>query len=706
MKMPSASSDNVVSERSSSSTPARFSRRTASDIARSATAESLSKETSPTELPRKRSRNSLDSAAPSPRKSVTVTVKAQDTEEFHSPSATVIQSGLSTPSKNGSVTPQTLPPNASNTEKVIAVINFLRDRRRRPDEKIVILYSERMYQLSSTETKASLQSLVEENKIFRVKYPSGISYRYHMSVVARGDTVAQQSNRIRAKYAVSASKSNGTAKTPNSRTPTPVGETFSGVEMTALKSFLRLISPNGCVVRSSNLTPSGDCPVVDKIRALLPQDVLERGEFQRLSPMLISNERSNMTLIRSCRYIAIRTWGLGLCAPTSNSSELGDSGKSSQISTSYGIGMPNRYGIVVLDFELRAGLSWWFPSQVVYSFILRNFSIGRWSLFFEAGYNCTSSGVLQTADSSRSSAPRQNGRNGTKSDDAGSTPRDFHPLPSAGHLSVQSIVSDPAMSILLRRRPCEGFTELWIRSPGSTLRNTFTLQVLSELTEALQLAEADNQIRAVLISGVGRVFSSGIDLPTLSTSSSANVVAFVDSLVTVLRTFLLKLSAFPKLLLAGVNGPAEGLATAILPLFDLVYASDLASFHTAYATLGQVPEAGATYTLAQKVGSPLANDLLLAGRRLSAREALQRGLVSDVVFPKSFSQEVTLRCARIACQSAAALETTKCLSRLCDRERVDFMINAECHKLVDTWKTSEFRVAAANYVQHCMDDFL
>lgn len=315
----------------------------------------------------------------------------------------------------------------------------------------------------------------------------------------------------------------------------------------------------------------------------------------------------------------------------------------------------------------------WLQTFGVRIFIAENLSlrywISAWLFVFPV--------LFQTTDPGGSSAPRQNGGNGVKSNDTSSTPRDFQPLPAPGHLSVQSIVSDPAMSILLRRRPCEGFTELWIRSPGSTLRNTFTLQVyltpkiliqfpgaahsigffclqvLSELTEALQLAEADGQIRAVVISGVGRVFSSGIDLPTLSASSNSTVAAFVDSLVTVLRAFLLKLSAFPKLLVAGVNGPAEGLATAILPLFDLVYASDLASFHTAYATLGQVPEAGATYTLAQKVGSPLANDLLLAGRRLSAREALQRGLVSDVVFPKSFSQEVTLRCARIACQSAA-----------------------------------------------------
>uniref|UniRef100_A0A5K3F8Y5 Enoyl-CoA hydratase/isomerase family protein n=1 Tax=Mesocestoides corti TaxID=53468 RepID=A0A5K3F8Y5_MESCO len=131
-----------------------------------------------------------------------------------------------------------------------------------------------------------------------------------------------------------------------------------------------------------------------------------------------------------------------------------------------------------------------------------------------------------------------------------------------------------------------------------------------------------------------------------------------------LRAFLLEVSAFPKVLLAGVNGPAEGLGTAILPLFDLVYASDTATFHTAYSTLGQVPEGGACLTLTSRVGAPLANDLILAGRRLSAREALQRGLLSDLLFPKNFPQELSLRCARIASQSAMVSNACMCLTLL------------------------------------------
>lgn len=156
----------------------------------------------------------------------------------------------------------------------------------------------------------------------------------------------------------------------------------------------------------------------------------------------------------------------------------------------------------------------------------------------------------------------------------------------------------------------------------------------------------------VVISGVGRVFSSGIDLHSLS-QATVGSVPFVERMVERLRAFLLALSSFPKILVAGVNGPAEGLGTAILPLFDLVYASDTATLHTAYSQLGQVPEAGASVTLASRVGAPLANDLLIAGRRLTAREALQRGLLSDVLFPKNFAQELSLRSARIASQSSA-----------------------------------------------------
>lgn len=183
--------------------------------------------------------------------------------------------------------------------------------------------------------------------------------------------------------------------------------------------------------------------------------------------------------------------------------------------------------------------------------------------------------------------------------------------------------------------------------------------MLTELTEELDIVNRDPQMRVVILSGCGQVFSSGIDLPTLLLSVSHNKIA-ADQWAEALRIFLLSLTRCTKLVVAGVNGSAEGLGTAMLPLCDLIYGSDMASFHVGYASLGQIPEGAASYSLASMIGAPLANDLLLAGRQLTAREALQRGLLSDLLFPKNFPQELALRASRLA----AATETSSLVRHL------------------------------------------
>ncbi|KAH8864294.1 Chromodomain Y-like protein 2 [Schistosoma japonicum] len=180
----------------------------------------------------------------------------------------------------------------------------------------------------------------------------------------------------------------------------------------------------------------------------------------------------------------------------------------------------------------------------------------------------------------------------------------------------------------------------------------------------------------------------------------------VGRLVSALRSFLLALVSFPKPVVVGVNGPALGLAVAILPLCDLIYISDSATFYMPYTRLGQIPEGASTYTLTSLVGMPLANELLLAGRKLSAREALQRGLASDLIFPKSFKQELLLRCRKLAENSCMSLEITKCMMKMQHRERIEYVINTECKKLLECWQTTEFRCTAMEFILNEMDDFV
>uniref|UniRef100_A0A5K3F6I1 H15 domain-containing protein n=1 Tax=Mesocestoides corti TaxID=53468 RepID=A0A5K3F6I1_MESCO len=282
--MPQILGQNSASEKPLSITPTRLSRRTASELSSHSSVQILhTKEPPLFEPSKKRPRNSSSTPAAGQRKSVTVVLKAPDTEEFRTTNLPVASPTTDYSSKPPIMVAQPLPQEATPKDKVIAVIDFLRERRRRPDEKVVILYSERMYQVAPCDAKAALQSLVKEGRLFSVKYPSGISYRYHMSAVARGDTVTQQSNKIKAKYAATTTKSSGQnnpAKSSQSRsysTPTSglgIGDTFTRAEMNTLKSFLRLISPDNGVVRPSHVTSGDGNKIVDKIRSLLPRDEL------------------------------------------------------------------------------------------------------------------------------------------------------------------------------------------------------------------------------------------------------------------------------------------------------------------------------------------------------------------------------------------------------------------------------------------------
>ncbi|MEQ2196060.1 hypothetical protein XENOCAPTIV_023315 [Xenoophorus captivus] len=103
---------------------------------------------------------------------------------------------------------------------------------------------------------------------------------------------------------------------------------------------------------------------------------------------------------------------------------------------------------------------------------------------------------------------------------------------------------------------------------------------------------------------------------------------------------------FRKPIVAAVNGPALGLGAALLPLCDVVWANEKAWFQTPYMFCGQTPDGCSSFTFPRIMGVYLsfqANELLLGGRKLTAQEACSKGLVSQVLWPGTFTQEVMLR---------------------------------------------------------------
>jgi len=162
--------------------------------------------------------------------------------------------------------------------------------------------------------------------------------------------------------------------------------------------------------------------------------------------------------------------------------------------------------------------------------------------------------------------------------------------------------------------------------------NAFTGEMMNEMIDAFDRADADDDIRAIIVTGDGRAFCAGADLgaggDTFNAESRADKPAGVQrdggGLLT-LRIFELK-----KPIIAAINGPAVGVGVTMTLAMDIRLASENAKFGFVFARRGIVPEACSSYFLPRIVGISQALEWCYSGRVFNADEALAGGLVRSV----------------------------------------------------------------------------
>lgn len=165
-------------------------------------------------------------------------------------------------------------------------------------------------------------------------------------------------------------------------------------------------------------------------------------------------------------------------------------------------------------------------------------------------------------------------------------------------------------------------------------RNTITYPVLDELLAAFALADRDDGVRAVVITGAGEFFSAGTDLSVGSGGYDADRAGFKPlrgGTRDVGGELALRIFASNKPVVAAINGTAVGIGiTMILPT-DIRIAADSARFGLPFTRRGIVPESCATWFLPRIVGIATAVDWSVTGRIFPASEALAAGLVRELV---------------------------------------------------------------------------
>jgi 2-(1,2-epoxy-1,2-dihydrophenyl)acetyl-CoA isomerase len=172
----------------------------------------------------------------------------------------------------------------------------------------------------------------------------------------------------------------------------------------------------------------------------------------------------------------------------------------------------------------------------------------------------------------------------------------------------------------------------------------------------------DPGCRVVVLSGDSRFFSAGGDVRAMISASSPG--EYLQELVDTLHEGIESLVQSRIIFIAEVDGSAAGAGFSLVLNADLVFASDNASFLTAYGNAGLTPDTGMSALLPRIVGSHRANELLLLGRKLNASTALEWGIVNEVAPSHALHDRVVQVATTIANGPFPALAETKRLLRV------------------------------------------
>lgn len=237
-----------------------------------------------------------------------------------------------------------------------------------------------------------------------------------------------------------------------------------------------------------------------------------------------------------------------------------------------------------------------------------------------------------------------------------------------------------------------------------TLNRPQTLNALnSELLDTLekQLKRAtDSTVRAVVLTGAGRGFSSGQDLGELE-GKKLDFQVHLSRYNRVVR----RLSMLDKPVLASINGVAAGAGMSLALASDLRIAGTSAYFVTAFIRIGLVPDSGMSYTLPRLVGAGKAMELLMFSPKVSAAEAHAIGLINRVVSDQELASKTQTLARQLAAGPTRAYGLLKQALRKSSSTNLDEMLDYEAILQGIAGETEDHQQALQAFLEKCAPSF-
>jgi 2-(1,2-epoxy-1,2-dihydrophenyl)acetyl-CoA isomerase len=190
--------------------------------------------------------------------------------------------------------------------------------------------------------------------------------------------------------------------------------------------------------------------------------------------------------------------------------------------------------------------------------------------------------------------------------------------------------------------------------------NAWNAQFGADLLAALRATVENADVRAVVITGAGRAFSSGADLKDISTELTPDGRPDVYKTLTErYHPIMQTIREMGKPVIASVNGPAVGIGCSLALCCDLIVAAESAYFLLAFVNIGLVPDGGSSLFVPTRVGMARATELSMLGERLPAPQALDWGLINRVVPDDELAEQTATLAARLAAGPTRSYAGTK-----------------------------------------------
>lgn len=186
--------------------------------------------------------------------------------------------------------------------------------------------------------------------------------------------------------------------------------------------------------------------------------------------------------------------------------------------------------------------------------------------------------------------------------------------------------------------------------------NSFNRDMALQMHAALDEAEKNKAVRAIVITGEGKAFCAGQDLAEAIDTSGPGIERIVEEHY---NPIILRIRTIEKPIIAAVNGVAAGAGANIALACDIVFAAKSASFIQAFSKIGLIPDSGGTFMLPRLIGFNMASALMMTGDKATAEEAVQYGMVYKMYDDNQLLSQALVNARHVAEMPTKAIGLTK-----------------------------------------------